>query len=244
MTLYFIGLGLGDCRDITLKGMEAVKKSSRVYFEAYTSLLNCSLSELEKLYGRKVEIADRELVEKHGDRIVEEASSKDVAFLVVGDPFCATTHQDLKLRAAEKGVEVRVIHNASIISAIGEIGLDVYKYGRITTIPFQNRNIKSPVEVFRQNFRNGMHTLFLLDLEPANNKFMKVNEAIAYLLENGVEDKVIGIGIAGLGTEKCQIKRGTLYELKGLEFTSLPQCLVMPGKMHFMEEECIKQQGL
>lgn len=37
--LYLVGLGLGDETDITLKGLEVVKKSARVYLEAYTSIL-------------------------------------------------------------------------------------------------------------------------------------------------------------------------------------------------------------
>ncbi|XP_053104211.1 diphthine methyl ester synthase isoform X2 [Hemicordylus capensis] len=37
--LYLIGLGLGDAKDITVKGLEIVKQCSRVYLEAYTSIL-------------------------------------------------------------------------------------------------------------------------------------------------------------------------------------------------------------
>lgn len=37
--LYLIGLGLGDAEDITVKGLEAVRRCGRVYLEAYTSLL-------------------------------------------------------------------------------------------------------------------------------------------------------------------------------------------------------------
>lgn len=37
--LYLIGLGLGDAQDITVKGLEAVRRCSRVYLEAYTSVL-------------------------------------------------------------------------------------------------------------------------------------------------------------------------------------------------------------
>ena len=37
--LYIIGLGLYDERDITVRGLEAVKKCTRVYLEAYTSIL-------------------------------------------------------------------------------------------------------------------------------------------------------------------------------------------------------------
>lgn len=42
--MYIIGLGLGDERDITLRGLEAVKKCSKVFIEAYTSLLSFGLS--------------------------------------------------------------------------------------------------------------------------------------------------------------------------------------------------------
>ena len=37
--LYFIGLGLADETDITVKGLEIVRKAERVYLEAYTSIL-------------------------------------------------------------------------------------------------------------------------------------------------------------------------------------------------------------
>lgn len=42
--LYIIGLGLGDEKDITLRGLEAVKSCRKVYVEAYTSLLSFGLS--------------------------------------------------------------------------------------------------------------------------------------------------------------------------------------------------------
>lgn len=37
--LYLVGLGLADETDITVKGLEVVKKAERVYLEAYTSIL-------------------------------------------------------------------------------------------------------------------------------------------------------------------------------------------------------------
>jgi len=36
---YLVGLGLGDAKDITVKGLEIVRKAKRVYLEAYTSIL-------------------------------------------------------------------------------------------------------------------------------------------------------------------------------------------------------------
>lgn len=35
-----IGLGLGDAKDITVKGLEIIRKCSRVYLESYTSILS------------------------------------------------------------------------------------------------------------------------------------------------------------------------------------------------------------
>lgn len=37
--LYLVGLGLADETDITIKGLEVVRKAERVYLEAYTSIL-------------------------------------------------------------------------------------------------------------------------------------------------------------------------------------------------------------
>lgn len=102
--LYMIGLGLSDEFDISLKGLEVVKKSKKVFLESYTSLLNVDVQKLEALYQKEVIVAYRETCETEIDDILEEiaksSDSNDVfSFLVVGDPFCATTHSDLFLRA-------------------------------------------------------------------------------------------------------------------------------------------------
>ena len=39
MALYMIGIGLNDEKDISLKGLEAVKKCTKVYLERYTSIV-------------------------------------------------------------------------------------------------------------------------------------------------------------------------------------------------------------
>lgn len=48
--LYLVGLGLSDETDITVKGLEVVKKASRVYLEAYTSILLVDQSVLVRLH--------------------------------------------------------------------------------------------------------------------------------------------------------------------------------------------------
>ena len=87
MVLNLIGLGLNDEKDITVKGLELVKKSKKVYLEVYTSKLNCSLKDLEKFYGKKIIEASREMVENKLDSILEEAKNEEVSLLIVGDVF-------------------------------------------------------------------------------------------------------------------------------------------------------------
>ena len=76
-------------------------------------------SELSNVYGKEVIVADRDFVEGYtaDECLVEGARNDDVAFLVVGDAFGATTHMDLVLRAREAGVRVEVVHNAGIMNA-------------------------------------------------------------------------------------------------------------------------------
>lgn len=46
---YLIGLGLGDVKDITVKGLEVVKNAKRVYLEAYTSILTVGKDALVRI---------------------------------------------------------------------------------------------------------------------------------------------------------------------------------------------------
>ena len=52
----------------------------------------------------------------------------------------ATTHTDLQIRARQRGIKVEVIHNASILNAIGACGLQLYRYGEVT--PFAPRHVE------------------------------------------------------------------------------------------------------
>lgn len=99
--------------------------------------------------------------------MIEESKTQTVSFLVVGDPFCATTHTDLYLRCVEAGVKVNVIHNASIVSAMGCCGLQVYRFGEIISIPFftQSWRPTSFYAKIKQNATAGLHTLCLLDIK-------------------------------------------------------------------------------
>ncbi|KAK2676060.1 Diphthine synthase [Fusarium oxysporum f. sp. vasinfectum] len=165
--LYLVGLGLSDETDITVKGLEVVKKASRVYLEAYTSILLVEQSVLESYYGRSITVADREMVESNSDEILRNAQNEDVAFLVVGDPFGATTHTDLVLRARELEIPVRTVPNASIMSGIGACGLQLYNFGQTVSMVFFTDTWKpaSFYDRIKENRQIGLHTLVLVDIK-------------------------------------------------------------------------------
>jgi len=248
MALYMIGIGLWDEKDITVKGLEAVRKCKEVFLENYTSKLGVPVKRLEEFYGKKILLADRELVEKHSDSILNNAKSSDVAFLVIGDVFGATTHTDLYLRAKEHGIKVMAIHNASVMNAIGIVGLELYKFGKTTSIPFLNDNVETPYLVIKQNKKSKMHTLVLLDIWAHENKFMTVNQAIEYLLMvekkrkgNVFTKNTLCIGVARLGSPEPMIIAGKAKDLLKDDFGGPLHCLIVPGELHFVEEEALAQ---
>ena len=241
MVLYIIGLGLSHPQDISLKGLELIKSSDYVYLDNYTSKLNCSLLALENLCKKKVVLADRNLLENNSDEILNKAKNKKVSLLVIGDPLTATTHISLLLKAGKKNIKTEIINNASVLTAVGITGLELYKFGKTTSIPFNHKDIKAPIEVLKNNQMMGLHTLFLLDLDPKENNFLGINEAAKYLINNGVEKKTMAIGCAQLGSENPEIKTSSLEDLTKIRFKNYPQSLIIPGQLHFIEEEAVSR---
>ncbi|KFH47195.1 Diphthine synthase-like protein [Hapsidospora chrysogenum ATCC 11550] len=235
--LYLVGLGLSDETDITVKGLEVVKTASRVYLEAYTSILLVDQSVLEEYYGRSITIADREMVESNSDEILRNAENEDVAFLVVGDPFGATTHTDLVLRARELNIPFRTVPNASILSGIGACGLQLYNFGQTVSMVFFTDSWKpsSFYDRIKENRSIGLHTLVLVDIkvkEPSLEnlargrmiyeppRYMTVGQCAQQMIE--VEDErkegvytrdSLAIGAARVGGKTEKFVAGTLEEL-------------------------------
>ena len=242
--LYLIGIGL-TYKDLSVRALETIKKCNVVYLEVYTSLMNAKKTELEKLFKKKIILADRDLVENKTNEILENAKKKNVAFLVTGDIFSATTHTSLFLEARKQDIEVKTLHGISILTAVSETGLSLYNFGKTTSIPFIEGNwlVETPYNIIKEN--KEMHTLVLLDLK--NDKMMTVSQGIKFLLELEekrkekifLEERLI-IGCSALGTEKQEVKYGKAKEILNHKFKNFPQCIIIPGKMHFMEEEFLK----
>ncbi|HEC56452.1 MAG TPA: diphthine synthase [Candidatus Syntrophoarchaeum butanivorans] len=253
--LTFVGLGLYDERDITRRGLEAIRSAEFVYLEEYTSRLGgCNREKLEGVFGRKVLPATRTDIENDPEEILRRAASSDVVLLTGGDPMSATTHIDLRLRAHDRGIKTRIIHAPSIFTAVAGItGLSSYKFGKSATIsyPWGERGVISevPYDTIKINRAHGLHTLLLLDI--SNGRCMRIHEALKILSmleekrDEGVVDNLLFVGVARAGSEDMTVKAGDLETLMHFDFGPPLHVLVAVGELHFIEHEAlVKFAGL
>ncbi|ACS89192.1 MAG: Diphthine synthase [Thermococcus sibiricus] len=248
MSIYFIGLGLYDEKDITLKGLEIAKNCDLVFAEFYTSLLaGTTIEKIEQQIGKPIKLLSREDVELNFEKIVlNNAKERDVAFLTAGDPMVATTHADLRIRAKQMGVRSYVIHAPSIYSAISITGLQIYKFGKSATVAYPEKNWfpTSHYEVIKENKERGLHTLLFLDIKAEQKKYMTANEAMNILLqveemkkeEIFTEDTLVVI-LARAGSLTPTLKAGYVREMIKEDFGKQPHILIVPGKLHIVEAE-------
>lgn len=194
-----------------------------------------------------------------------------MAFLVVGDPFGATTHTDLILRAKEKGIKVQIVHNASIMNAAGCCGLQLYHFGETISIPYWTDTWKpdSFYDKISKNRKHGLHTLCLLDIkvkEPTMEslcrkkkefmppRFMSVSEAADQLLqilqskreggdaELAYDEETLFVGLARVGHETQEIKACKLRDMKNIDLGAPLHSMILPSKdVHPLEKEYLQQ---
>ncbi|KAL8734314.1 MAG: hypothetical protein Q9166_001512 [cf. Caloplaca sp. 2 TL-2023] len=267
--LFLVGLGLVDETDITVKGLNVVKNARRVYLEAYTSILMVDKDKLESYYGRSIILADREMVESSSDEILAGALTDDVAFLVVGDPFGATTHTDLLLRARELKIPTKSIHNASVMSAIGATGLQLYNFGQTVSMVFFTETWKpsSFYDRIKENRHIGLHTLMLLDIKVKEQsvenlvrgrkifeppRFMTAGQCAAQMLEieedrgeGAYRPDSLAVGVARLSAHDQRMAAGTLKQISESDLGPPLHSLVLLGtKVHDLERDYIREYAI
>ncbi len=248
--LTFIGLGLFDATDMSIKAKQVMRQADQIYAEFYTSILMGShIKDLEQQIGKTITVLTREKTEE-GSCILNEATKKKVCFVTGGDSLTATTHVDLRIQAISQGIKTSVIHGSSIVSAVpGLLGLQHYKFGRTTTLVYPERNYfpLSPYDVIKQNKTNGLHTLVLLDIQADRNRFMTATEAIQLLLKMEEQrkqdlirnDSVIAV-VGQAGSDHPMVRAGRVSELLDFNFGPPLHSLVVPGTLHFMEIEALR----
>ena len=248
--IVFVGLGLHDEMGISLHGLEEVKTADTAFLELYTSFMpNFSIKRFEESSGKKLNVVlRRELEEKNGEIILKAAENGKAVLLVPGDPLIATTHVALRIEAERRGIKTRIVHGASIISAVmGLSGLHNYKFGKSVTIPFPNETFsETPYDVIAQNRKLGLHTLCLLDIKAEEKRCLSIRESLDLLLK--IEEKKkkgivtvdsLVVGIARAGSNNPMVKADSVKKLLDYDFGEPPYSIIFPGKLHFMEAEAL-----
>ncbi|VVB79449.1 Diphthine synthase [uncultured archaeon] len=236
--LFLIGLGL-NADSISEEGLNLVKKCKKIYLENYTVELPYSTQHLEEVIGKKLFPADREFVESL--KIIDEARKLDVALLIYGNPLMATTHITMVQESNLSGVKCKVVHNATVLDAVGVTGLQIYKFGKIASMPKWDEKKKftpdSFMKIVKENSSIGAHSLILVDIGLQFPDALNELKISAKNQEVSLSKIIVGQQI---GTKNQKILYRPLSELEGFKGVKAPFCFILPGKLHFVESEYLE----
>ncbi|NDB91722.1 MAG: diphthine synthase [Nitrososphaeria archaeon] len=244
--LWFVGLGIGGPDAISEKSRKIISESDIVYFEQFTSPMSEDQTKfLQQLTKGQFRLAPRWLVED-GKEILEVAKTNTVALLSYGDPYIATTHIELRVRAIQDGTKTDTIHASSAItSLIGECGLHFYKVGKTVTIMSGIPSATAYYTIF-ENLKLGNHTIVLLEWNQNKNFFLDPKDAISSLLEQEKEQtrkvfsgETYGIVASRIGEANQKIIAGKFSALN-VDYGAPPHTIIIPGIMHFTESDALK----
>ncbi|MFH0738151.1 MAG: diphthine synthase [Candidatus Micrarchaeota archaeon] len=231
MALILIGTGVAF--DLTLSGIEALRSCKEAFIETYTNPIERErIATLEGLVDKRIVKLERGHLES--PYLVEKAKTEDICILASGDPLTATTHITLVLEAKQKGIPVRVIHNSSIHSvAPARAGLQIYRFGKTASLvnPRPNYKPTSSLDIVRENLSRNLHTLVLLDTEPQP---MEAKAALDMLAKSGIENVVV---LSRVGEKDEKINYGKIDDLKKKSLGRPPFCVIVPARLHDLEEE-------
>jgi len=232
--LYLIGIGLNE-RGISKQGLLAIEKCAKVYLEGYTVDFPYNIKELKLGKKAKPILLKREDVES--DKLIKEAKGRKIALLVYGSPLFATTHMSLILDAKKEKVKTKIIYSASIFDAVAETGLQLYKFGKITSMPDSDKGDVDFSKYIKENQSINAHSLILVDIG------MSFKKALGKLEKSDIKlDKIVVC--SQMGNDEKQIFYGEINELKEKELEiKAPFCFIIPSEMHFLEREGIEQFG-
>ncbi len=247
MTLYFVGLGLSS-KHLTLEAIDAINKADKIIIDTYTSIVHGFTPEqiaslnprAELVLARRKDLEGRSIKE-----IVDEAKRKNIAILVPGDPFIATTHDAIRIEALEQGVTVKTIHGVSIYSvAASATGLQIYRFGKTVTLVYPEAfKPYSTIETIYENLTRNLHTLVLLDLKLEEKKAMRITEAVDILLEldeKRILSKIIAVGLSRAGTPEQVVHADMFPELKKYDYAGPPESMIIVAKPHPVELDALK----
>jgi len=248
--LWFVGTGINGYRGLSLAAVDVLKKCDTIYVERFTSALSDSdLDGLRSVLGKEVKPAQRWLVED-GREILEAAKKNEVALVTYGDPLIATTHSELRARAARNSIKTAVLHSASgIASIMGETGLQVYKFGRMVTMMSEPQSAVSVYNIIFENLLAGSHTLILTEYSHDESKqpfFLDPASVLKMLFDAEHDQKhqifsedTFVVVASRVGTSDQSITSGKAGSLAKVDFGAGPHSLIVTGALHFTEAEAL-----
>lgn len=234
--LYIIGLGLNE-RSITKEGLDAISKCKKIYLENYTVDFPYTPHQLEEIVNKKIIPANREKVENLS--IVDEAKKLNIALLVYGSPLTATTHITLIDECKQSNIKYKIIYNASIFDAVAETGLQLYKFGKVASMPTWQKSYEpdSFMKIVQQNMSQEAHSLILIDIGLNFHDALKQLKIAAKNQNISLKKIVI---CQAMGTKNKKIMYRTLQEAKAYSGVIKPYCIIIPSKLHFVEKEVLE----
>lgn len=249
--LLLIGLGI-EQKDISVRALEALASADKICAERYTSTISDSYLEfIQSQTGKPVEVLGRNALEDDLEQTIATAKDTNLAILTGGDPLTATTHHILIDAAAKMHIQTKVYHASSIFTAaIGSTGLEIYRFGPTTTIPFWKPNYKpvSFLSTISANLARNCHTLVLLDYNPVANNSMSIEEALATLQEALKSEPILKndsqiILLGNVGKENETIVLTTLGEAPYLaqRFASKTASLIALATLNINERESLER---
>lgn len=223
---------------------------SDVFVERYTSrITDNQISEIERKLGKKVREADRGMLEEKAGDFIRNARDSNVALLVGGDPLIATTHKILYLEAVRTGTAIEVVHASSVFTAaIGESGLDFYRFGQVCTIADWKEGYR-PISFYDKlsiNFDNRMHTLILLDYDAQFQRSISHKKAIDIMsaaeAENSrgilAESREL-VMMADIGSDNMKVIYKSMRELREIDIDFGMCCFILHSELSEIEKETL-----
>jgi len=241
----FILAGLGHSTDeIPLGVLKYLKEVDYVFLEGYTNVIGEGMIKYLRNIRSDIKVVDRKFVEEELENFIIKNKDKKIMLLVSGNPLFATTHTYFLKFCKENGIDFKVIVAPSVFDEVGRTGLSLYKFGRIVSIPFHEA--ESFFDDILMNYKNGLHTLILLDLDPINNKYLGVKDALKRILELEkkknvkilTDDKKIVI-CSNLGRDNEKIFYISVKDALNLDVDP-PACIIIPGGLSEIEEEILR----
>lgn len=245
--LWFIGLGITGPDSLSARAQKIVSESDVVYLEQFTSpITDAETQKIRELVRGEFKLGPRWLVED-GREILETAKEKNTVLLSYGDPYIATTHIELRVRAIQQGIKTDTIHASSALtSLIGECGLHYYKVGKTVTIMSTIPSTTAYYTIF-ENLKLGNHTVVLLEYNQNKSFFLEPVAAFESLLaaekeqaRKVISDSTYAIVASRIGFPNQSITAGNIGSLSNEDFGEAPHTIIIPGTMHFTESDALK----